>query len=159
MPTLRICVERLEETRRPVDVITIRTDSNKTQRPLAIVRRPRGIAAEFSRVLLGSQIAAATPALIADAPQIDIKRRSVTICRTLRCERIGLSLRGGVRRHIACRRIAVFDLLVEVSRRKRSKIGGKVGLASNCTAGVHKLMQSIAVWVLLIPEPGTRGTL
>src|ERR1700723_2586767 len=123
MPTLRIRIERLEETRRPVDVIAIRTNSNEAKRLLAVARGPRGIASKLGGVLLGSQIATAPPTLIADAPQIDIKRRSVPICRTLCCERIGLSLRGGVRRHIACRSIAVFDLLVEVPRRKRSKIG------------------------------------
>src|SRR6202030_60401 len=42
--------------------------------------------------------------------------------------------------------------------RKRSKIGGKVGLASNRTAGTHKLVKAVRVRVLLVPEPGAGGT-
>ena len=158
MAALRIGIERLEEARSPVDVVAVGADRNEAERRLAVARRPGGVAAKLGGVLLGIQIAAAAPALVADAPEVDVEGRRIAVGSALCSESIRLRLGSGVRRHIASRSVAILDLLVEIPRRKRSKIGGKVGLAPNRAAGVHELVKTVGVRVLLVPETGAGGT-
>jgi hypothetical protein len=118
MAALWVGIEGLEEARGPINIVAIGADSHETERRLAVARGPCSVAPKLGGVLLRVQIAAASLALIPDAPQIDVEGGDVTIGGALCGESIGLGLRGGVRRDIAGGRVAVFDLLVEVPRWK-----------------------------------------
>src|SRR6185437_12962567 len=63
----------------------------------------------------------------------------------------------GVRGNIARGRVAVLDLLIEVARGQRAQVRREVRLAADGAAGVHELMQAVAVGLLLAPEGGARG--
>src|SRR5580658_3413238 len=131
MTALRIRVKRLEEASRPVDVIAVRTDSNEAQRLFTVARGPGSVAPKLRGILFGAHIATASPALIADAPQIHVEGFPVSIRSALRRECVRLSLGGGVGGHITCGSVAVLDLLVEVARRKRTKVGCEVRLTAD----------------------------
>ena len=70
--------ECLEEATRPVDVVAIGADGDELQGrrragELVAVGHPGGVAAELAGVFFGRLIAAAAPALIADAPVLDVE--------------------------------------------------------------------------------------
>ena len=156
---LGVGVEALEEAARPVYVVAVGAHGDEAQRRAAVVRRPRGKAAEHCRVLLGDEVAAASPTLVAHAPQVHVEGVYISIRRALCGEGIRRGGRGGVRGHQPGGRVAVLDLLVEVARRQRAQVGGQIRLASDGAAGVHELVQAVAVGVLLAPEAGAGGAI
>ena len=101
-------------------------------------RHPRREAAELHRVLLGGEIAAAAPALVADAPVADLQRILLAV----------LGAQIGQRRR-AGGRVAVLDPLVEVARRQAAQVGGEVGLAADHAAEARELDRAEMVRVVL----------
>src|SRR6266851_9129473 len=64
---------------------------------------------------------------------------------------------SGVRGDIAGGRVAIFDELIEVARGQGAQIGGEVRLAADGAAGVHELVETVLVGVLLVPEACAGG--
>jgi hypothetical protein len=90
-----IRVQGFEEARRPIDVVAIGADSHEAKR-VAITWNPGCVAAVCSCVLFRRHVAATTPALVADSPEVDVEGFAVAIRGAQGGESIGLGGSGGV---------------------------------------------------------------
>src|SRR6266581_1091881 len=104
-----------EEAARPVQLAAVRPGADERQ--LARPRQPRGVAAERGCVLLGREVAAAAPGLVADAPEAHIQRLALAV---------GGALVGGG--GAPGRRVAVLHPAPEVLRGQAADVGRDVGL-------------------------------
>ena len=154
---LGVGVEGLEETAGPVDVVAVGADGDEAERIAGVAGSPGGEAAEHGGVLLGDEVAAAAPTLVADSPEVDVEGVGVAVGCALGGERVGRVGGGRVRGDRTRGRVAVFDFLVEVAGGEGAHVGGEVGFGADGSAGVHELVEAVAVGVLLSPEGGAVG--
>src|SRR5262245_51116998 len=77
-------------------------------------RHPFGKAPIFTRVLFGSEVAAAAPRLVADAPETHVERRAIATAFAKLCKS-----------RAARRRIAVLNPLVEIFRGQTTQVRRK----------------------------------
>ena len=131
-----------EETARPFEVASRRTGGDERQRD-AVVGDPGDEAPEFRGVLLGREVAAATPGFVADAP-------------IAHPERIGVAVRGPLvgERRLAARRITVVDPGVEVRGGQAAHVGGEVRLGADEPTEADELVGAERVGVVLLRTVG-----
>src|SRR6185295_19060745 len=115
-----------EEAPRPVQLPAVRARADERQLPGP--REPRRVAAERGRVLLGREVPAAAPGLVAHAPEADVEGLALAVGRPL------VGGRGAPRR-----RVAVFHPAPEVLRREAAHVGGHVGLGAGEAAEAREL--------------------
>src|SRR5437867_9301521 len=115
-----------EKAPRPVQVAAVRARADERQLPAP--REPRRVAAERRRVLLGREVAAASPGLVPDAPEADAERVALAVGRAL------VGGRGGPRG-----RVAVLHPAPEILRREAAHVGGDVGLGAGEAAEAREL--------------------
>src|SRR6266702_5475712 len=139
MPPFRVFIEHLEEARRPIDIVSIRTDRNKAQRIFTVTWNPRSVTTVGGGILLGRHVAAATPALIAHSPKVNVEGLAVTIRGAQSRQSISLWRCGGVRRQVPGGSVAVLNFLIKVARGLGANVGGQIGFATDKAACPHEL--------------------
>ena len=115
----------------PADIVAVRAAGDQLQ--VGPARRfgsgrwlragagiPGGDFAVELAVLFRGEIAAAAPALVADAPELDVEGLFVAVGGALVGERVRA---GGL--------VAVLDPLVEVARGQAAEVGREIGLAAD----------------------------
>src|SRR5262249_31726140 len=105
-----------EESLGPIDVVAIGPGCDQ-ERGRIVLRQPLDEASVRYAVILGDELAPATPTLVADAPEPHPERIGMAVGRSL----IRQARRTG-------RGIAVFHPLLEFLRRTRADIAREVGL-------------------------------
>ena len=156
---LGVLVEGMEETAGPVGVVSVGAYGDEAKGVLAEGGSPGGVAAELGSVLFGGEVSAASPGLVAYAPEVYVEGVGVAVGGALCGEGIRCGFGCGVGGEVACGGVAVLDLLVEVAGGEGAEIGGEIGLGADGSAGVHELVEAVLVGVLLAPEGSAGGTL
>src|SRR5207247_6009868 len=131
-----------EKTLRPVEVATIRTGGDQRERAIEL-RQPCGVAAVFDSVLVGSEIAATAPGLIAYAPVVNAKR-------------IPIPLRGAqiCQRTLTGRGVAILNPLIKILWSQASHVRREVWLRASQSAEAHKLIRAEPIWLVLLRTIG-----
>ena len=137
--------ERGEKALGPGDIVAVRTGGDEGQRD-AHAGRPGGVAAERGRVLLGRHVAAATPALVAHAPQADVERIAVAAL-----------FSQARQRGRAGRCVAVVDPLVEILGRQAPDVAGNVRRGAGEPAEPHELRSAERVGLEALRAAGLFG--
>ncbi len=105
-----------EEAAGPVEVVAVGAGGDQVERN-AVLGQPVGEPAVFAAIIFGDELAAAAPALVADAPVADAERLALAVGRAF----IGQRRRAG-------RCVAVFDPLLELLGRAGPDVGGEIRL-------------------------------
>ncbi len=100
-----------EESPGPVEVVAVGAGGDQVERH-AVLGQPLGEPAVLAAIVLGDELAAAAPALVADAPVADAERLALAVGRAL----IGERGRAG-------RCVAVLDPLLELLGRAGPDVG------------------------------------
>ena len=123
----------LEETPRPFEVVAVRPGGDEIQRH-AVTGKPFGEFAIFAAVILRSELAAAAPTLVADAPVADAKRFRIAVGRPFIGQR---GCAGGG--------VAVFDPLLKLLRRAGADVGREIRLDAAQPAKPHEFVSAEVV--------------
>src|SRR5205823_5268012 len=120
--------QRSEEARRPLAIAAVGAGGDELQGG-AVLRQPRGVPTEFGGVLLGREIAAAAPRLVADAPVPHAERLAIAARRA----QVGHRRRAG-------RRVAVLDPLIEIAGGQTADVRGDVRRGAGQPAKADELV-------------------
>ncbi|MGO9470287.1 MAG: hypothetical protein ACLQVF_39830, partial [Isosphaeraceae bacterium] len=130
-----------EEAPGPIEIVAVGPGGDEIGGD-AVLGQPLGEPAILAAIVLGRELAAAAPALVADAPVPDAK---------------GLALAAGDpligKRRRAGRGVAVFDPLLKLLGRASPNVGGEIGLDLAELAKTDELMGAELVGFGLLAPP------
>src|SRR5271154_2311864 len=113
---------------------------------MTVTRHPRGLSPEFGGIFSRSKISSATPRLVADAPETDVKR----LCVARGTARVGEC-------RAPSRGVAVFHPAIKFLSRQAPQIGRQVRLAANQFAEMAELVRFEFVGIVAMACRGILG--
>ena len=119
-----------EEPARPVEVVAVGSGGDQIGGH-AVFGQPFGEPAVLAAIILGRELAAAAPALVADSPVTNAERFAIAVGHPL----VGQRGRAG-------RRVAVFDPLLKLLGRAGADVGREIGLDLAEPAELQELMRA-----------------